>query len=299
MTTLLLLLVAIAGAPLTPGDHSRNLLVDGRERNYLVHVPANYDREKPTPVVLIFHGAGINATVTVALTGMNKKSEEAGFIAVYPNGSGFGPFLTFNAGGRQGKLAEGSADDVKYVGALLDDLAMVASVDSKRVFATGISNGGMMCYRLAAELSDRIAAIAPVAGTIALDECKPKRPVPVMHFHGKADTIVPFGGPDNRTPKFLTFKSVEQSIATWRELNECPAEPTVTEFPDKENDGTTVTRKCYGPGKDGAEVILIEIAGGGHTWPGMKAPVSLIGNSTLDISANELMWEFFQSHPLK
>jgi polyhydroxybutyrate depolymerase len=299
MTSVLLLLTVLAFDPLGPGDHTRKLTVDGRERSYLVHIPPRYDHEKPTPVVLVFHGAGTNAAITVSFTGMSKKSDEAGFIAVYPNGTGFGPFLTLNAGGRQGKMAEGSADDVRYVGAILDDLATVTNVDSKRVFATGISNGGMMCYRLAAEMSDRIAAIAPVAGTIAIEECKPKRPVPVMHFHGKADKMVPFGGPDKGTPKFLTFKSVEESIAVWRKINQCPDEPTITEFPDKEDDGTKVTKKTYGPGKDGAEVVLIEIEGGGHTWPGIKSPISLIGKSTLDISANDLMWEFFQKHPMK
>lgn len=299
MTAIFLLLNALAADPLGPGDHTRKLTVDGRERSYLVHIPPKYDHKKPTPVVLVFHGAGTNAAITVSFTGMSKKSDEAGFIAVYPNGTGLGPFLTLNAGGRQGKMAVGSADDVKYVGALLDDLATVTNVDFNRVYATGVSNGGMMCYRLAAEMSDRIAAIAPVAGTIAINECKPTRPVPVMHFHGRADSIVPFGGPDKGTPKFLTFKSVEESIAIWRKLNECPDEPTITEFPDKEDDGTKVTKKCYGPGKDGAEVVLIEIEGGGHTWPGQIAPISLIGKSTLDISANDLMWEFFQMHPMK
>lgn len=97
----------------------------------------------------------------------------------------------------------------------------------------------------------------------------------------------------------LTFKSVDESIAIWRKLNECPDALTITEFPDKQDDGTRVTKKCYGPRKDGAEVVLIEIDGGGHTWPGQKAPISLIGKSTLDISANDMMWEFFVKHPIK
>ncbi len=120
------------------------------------------------------------------------------------------------------------------------------NVDSKRVFATGISNGGMMCYRLAAELSDRIAAIAPVAGAMAIEEAKPIRPVSVMHFHGKSDSMVPFSGPNKKTPKFLTFKSVEESIAVWRKINECPEVALITDFPDKKNDGTTAQQKCYG-----------------------------------------------------
>lgn len=295
----LVLIAVLAADSLTAGDHNRTLTVDDRERTYLVHVPTDYNHDKPTPVVLIFHGAATNAAITVSFTGMSKMSDEAGFIAVYPNGTGLGPFLTWNAGGRKGTLAEESADDVKYVGLLLDDLATVANVDPQRVYATGMSNGGMMCYRLAAEMSDRIAAIAPVAGTVTVDESKPKRPVPVMHFHGKADTIVPFDGPGENAPKFLPFKSVEESIAIWCEINGCPDEPTVTEFPDKEDDGTKVTMKCYGPGKDNSEVVLLDIEGGGHTWPGQKSPIGFLGNSTLDVSANDLMWEFFQKHPMK
>jgi polyhydroxybutyrate depolymerase len=157
----------------------------------------------------------------------------------------------------------------------------------------------MMCYRLAAELSDRIAAIAPVAGTMAMEDAKPKRPVPVMHFHGTADRIVPFAGPAKRSSEFPIFKSVEETIRLWCKIDGCPETPKVTEFPDKVDDGTTVKRKTYGPGKDGTEVVLIEIEGGGHTWPGRKPPVGFLGKSSLDISANDLIWEFFQRHPMK
>lgn len=144
-----------------------------------------------------------------------------------------------------------------------------------------------------------VAAIAPVAGAMAIEEAKPTRPVSIIHFHGKSDSMVPFSGPNKKTPKFLTFKSVEESIAVWRKINECPEVAIITDFPDKKNDGTTAQKKCYGPGKDETEVILIEIENGGHTWPGEKSPISLIGKSTLDISANDLMWDFFQKHPMK
>jgi polyhydroxybutyrate depolymerase len=290
------LLVWLLGAdPFSPGDYTRTLAVDGRERSYLIHTPPKYDPKKPTPVVLLFHGAASNGPMHVQFTGMNEKSDLAGFIAVYPNGAGTGPYLVWNLGGRPGKLA----DDVKFVNVLLDDLATVVNVDAKRVYATGCSMGGMMCYRLAAELSDRIAAIAPVAGTMAGEVAKLKRPVPVMHFHGTADKIVPFDGPSPGTPKFLAFKSVEETIRIWCKLDGCPEKPKVTELPDKVDDGTTVQRKVYGPGKDGSEIVLIEIRGGGHTWPGRKPPVGFIGKSTLDISANDLIWEFFQKHPMK
>ena len=186
-----------------------------------------------------------------------------------------------------------------FVSKLLDDLATVVNVDPKRVYATGMSNGGMMCYRLAAELPDCIAAVAPVSGTMAITDCKPKRPVPVMHFHGTADNIVPFGGLGKGTPQFLTFKSVKETIRICAKANGCPEKPVVTDLPSKTDDDTKVRKKTYGPGKDGAEVILVEIEGGGHTWPGQEPPVGFIGKSTKSISANDLIWEFFERHPMK
>ena len=295
----LVALLTVGGNPLAPGDHTRTLKVDGRDRSYLVHVPPKYDPEKPTPVVLIFHGAATNASIMVAFCGMNRKADEAGFVAVYPNGTGTANlFLTWNSGGFHGPNADKRPNDVKFVSLLLDDLATVVNVDPKQVYATGLSNGGMMCYRLASELSDRIAAIAPVSGTMAIDEYRPKRPVPVMHFHGTADRIVPFTGPKG-TPKFLTFKSVEETIRICAKTNGCPETPTVSDLPDNFDDGTSASQKTFGPGTDGAEVILVEIEGGGHTWPGQEPPFRFLGKSTKDISANDLIWEFFQKHPLK
>lgn len=296
----LIALVTILGAdPVGPGDHTRTLTVDERGRSYSVHVPPNHDPKKSTSVVLILHGAGTNDRITVPFTGMNAKSDEVGFLAVYPNGTGTGPFLTWNAGGLNGKWAEGRPDDVKFIDSVLDDLATVVNVDPKRVYATGMSNGGMMCYRLAAELSERIAAIAPVAGTMAIAKAKPKRPVPVLHFHGTADAFVPFDGPKRRVPRFMTLKPVEETVRIWCEINECSESPVISDFPDTTDDGTTVKRKTFGLGKNDAEVVLIEIEGGGHTWPGQKPFVGFIGKSTLDISANDLIWEFFQKHPMK
>lgn len=280
-------------------DALRKLTVGGRERSYLVHVPPSYDAAQAAPVVLILHGAGTNAAITVGFTGLNAKSDEAGFIAVYPNGTGVGDvLLTWNSGGLPEVISRGKPDDVAFLRAVLDEVAATYHVDARRIHATGLSNGGMMCYKLAAELSDRIASIAPVSGTMTAANPQPARPVPVLHFHGTADAIVPFGGPAGNDPRGVTFKSVAASIRAWCEVDGCPAKPAIEDLPDRVDDGTTVRRKTYGPGKDGAEVVLIEISGGGHTWPGRKSPVAFLGKSTLDISANDLIWDFFVKHPL-
>ena len=302
LVPLILLTLSVPAAaqpdPLGPGDHTRSLMMGEQKRSYLIHVPKGYDPKKPAPVVLALHGAAMNGSMMVWFSGLNKKSDEADFIVVYPSGTGTGPFLTWNAGGFKGKWAEGKPDDVAFISKLLDDLTGVVTVDEKRVYACGMSNGGMMCYRLAAELSDRIAAVAPVAGTIAIDESKPKRPVPVIHFHGSKDSIVPFEMTKGKAPAFMKLKGVEESVQTWVKLNGCDEKPK-TDVLSKDGDEMKLTRTTYGGGKDGSEVVLVVVEGGGHTWPGQEPPVGFIGKSAKNVSANDLMWDFFQKHKLK
>jgi len=290
----------MAGEALGPGDHTRVVTSGRHTRSYLVHIPPDYTHEQATPVVLAFHGAGINASAMVLLSGLNKKADEGGFIAVYPNGTGLANLvLTWNAGGLPEGISERKPDDVAFVAALLDDLATAVHVDARRVYATGMSNGGMMCYRLAAGLAERIAAIAPVCGTLAIDPWKPCRPMPVMHFHGTADRLVPFDGPNELVPKFLVFKSVEETMRICAAANGCAGKPKKTRLPDTVDDGTSVVRSAYAPCREGAEVVLFTVEGGGHTWPGQPPPNQFLGKSTKDIAANDLMWEFFCRHSLE
>ncbi len=298
MTAFVFVMAIICADPLSAGDYTRTVDVDGRTRSYHLHIPKNYDPGKPTPVVLAYHGAMTNGLVMAGFSGLSNKADEAGFIVVYPNGNGRGDLtLVWNSGGIRDKAADEKLDDVGFTSKLIDDLQTIAHVDPRRIYATGLSNGGMMCYRLAADLSDRIAAIAPVAGTMAIEK-NPKRPVPIIHFHGTVDKLVPYGGPEGASKNFLPFKSVDETMRVWCRLDGCPAMPITAELPDLADDGTTVTRKTWGPGKDGAEVILYTIEGGGHTWPGRPRFVEFLGKSTRDISANDLIWDFFQKHPM-
>lgn len=299
LSTGLLACLLLAAAPLGPGDHERRLKVDDLNRSYLVHVPPRLDLQQPVPVVLVFHGAGMNARLMTRFSGLNDKADTAGFVAVYPNGTGVVDLLlVFNAAGTREKPFGSRADDVKFVGALLDDLATALNVDPDRVYATGFSNGGMLCYRLAAELPDRIAAIAPVAGTQALRELKPSRPVPILHLHGTRDLLVPWEGPVTKQSLTMPFLSVPQTFKTWIPANRCSAAPAVTELPDTADDGTRVIRHNYLPAEDGAEIVVYAIEDGGHTWPGSPNPqLEFLGKTTLDISANDLIWDFFVRHP--
>lgn len=296
----LILITTLGANPLGIGDHSRKLAVDGQDRNYLVHIPPKYDPMKPTPVVLAFHGGGANASNMVAFSGLNKKSDEVGFIVIYPSGTGrLEKVLTFNAGNCCSYAMNNKINDVDFTRKILDDIAKVANIDPKRVFATGMSNGGIMAYLLASELSDRIAAIGPVSGPMGTVNCKPKRPVSVIHFHGTADENAPFQGGKGKGQSGTDFYSVEHSINAWVKANGCKSDPIVSMLPEKVKDGTSVVRKTYGSGKDGSEVVLIEIKGGGHTWPGQEPRLKVLGKSTKNISANDLMWEFFEKHPMK
>jgi polyhydroxybutyrate depolymerase len=302
MLPLAILSLAVAHAdPVGPGDHTRTLTVGDRKRTYLVHVPKSYDGTKPYPVVLIYHGGASNAEQMVRFCGLNETADKAGFLAVYPSGTGrLATALTWNGGNCCAYAMLNQVDDVAFTRALLDDLTKVLQVDAKRVFATGMSNGAIMAYRLASELSDRIAAIAPVSGPMGTEKCSPKRPVPILHFHGTSDEFAPFkGGKGEKSLSGTDFYSVEHSIQAWVQANGCKAEPRTVELPDKAKDGTKVTRKTYGGGKDGAEVVLVVIEGGGHTWPGREPALKLLGKTTKKVSANELMWEFFQKHPMK
>jgi polyhydroxybutyrate depolymerase len=283
---------------LTPGKHWFELAVDGRTRSYLVHVPPSYDGSSPWPALLAFHGATSNARLMEVFSGVSDKADQAGFLAVYPNGTGNLPnVLTWNAGNCCGYAVKNRIDDVAFVRALLDDLHGKANLDPRRVYAAGMSNGAGMVFRLAHEMADRFAAIATVAGALGLERVAPARPLSVIHFHGTDDAFAPFtGGRGARSIYGMEFMSVAESIAAWVAANGCPPEPREERFSDRVGDGTTIVRKTYGPGREGAEVVLVVIEGGGHTWPGRPPLPQALGKSTRNIDANDWIWEFFERH---
>lgn len=296
-------------------DVTHQLTVGDLDRSFVVHLPPQYDGEKALPVVLTYHGGGGNAQQFKQWCGLDDKADEAGFIVVYPNGTGrIARLLTFNAGICCGYAQNNNIDDVGFTRALLDDLEQRYKVDKRRIFATGMSNGAMISYRVAIELSDRIAAIAPVGATMGVTEPRPARPVPVVHFHGTNDQHAAYnGGPGEHSVSRTDFMPVKDCITWWVESNYCDKTPVKDTLPDVADDGTRVHREVYAPvdKAKGAEVVLYTIENGGHTWPG-RPPASeraaaawrnsrliqSLGPSTKDISANDVMWEFFQKHPM-
>lgn len=234
----------------------------------------------------------------IRFCGLNETADKHGFVAVYPQGTGrLDGARTWNGGNCCGHAMQQQVDDIAFTKALLDDLARVVNVDCKRVFATGMSNGAIFSYRLASELSDRIAAIAPVDGPMGTAACQPSRPVPVMHFHGTDDEFAPYhGGKGAKSLSQTDFYSVKHSVDAWIKANDCNPEPTTSTLADNAQDGTSATITTYGGGKNGSEVVLVTIHNMGHTWPGRQSLLKFLGKATKNVSANEMMWEFFVKH---
>ena len=286
--------------PLGPGDSTRTLEVGGRTRSYIVHIPPKYDPKQPTPVVLAYHGGGSNAKQMVRFCGLSEKADKEGFIVVYPNGTGrLERMLTWNGGNCCAYAMWNNVDDVGFTRALLDDVAKVASVDPSGSLLRG-SPTAVSC----ATGWHRNSLIGSLPSPRFLERWGRQhavRSVPCRYSTSTARTIfLPFqGGRGTRSLTQTEFYSVEHSIRAWVKANGCPELPVVKDIPDTAHDGTTVQQKTYGPGKDDSEVILVAINGGGHAWPGHGPGVRFLGKTTKNVSANDLMWEFFKRHPMK
>lgn len=271
------------GAPFPEPVSDHVLEHGGLERSFEVHVPPGYDHRTPTPLVLAFHGYTNSPQQQEEWSGLSLAAAEAGYVLVYPRGTGILP--GWNAG--DCCLGAGSmVDDVGFTAAMIDQLQTELCIDPRRIYATGFSNGGFLSHRLACELSDRIAAIASVAGVMGIDTCMPGRPMPVLHMHGTADPVVPYQG-----SAILGFESVAETIADWQARDACEGDPVVSYQQDE------VTCERFEACADGVEVELCTIEGGGHTWPG-GADIFGAGPTTDSLSANDRLWEFFVAHPL-
>jgi polyhydroxybutyrate depolymerase len=284
-------------APITrSGDYTFSVQHDGLARMYRVHVPASYDPARAAPLLVALHGGGGNMDLQAndALYGLITKSDKEGFVAVFPNGfSKFpnGKLATWNAGNCCGAARDRQVDDVGFIREVVRNLTHQMTIDHSRIYATGMSNGAMMAYRLACEASDVFAAIAPVAGTDTTRQCTPARPVAVVHIHAKDDSHVLFGGgagPDSVALSQVTdYVSVPATISKWAKLDGCTAAPR--RVLDKPGAYCEAYASCNGA----AQVQLCVTDAGGHSWPGGHKPRAAGAAPSEAISANDVMWEFF------
>ncbi len=271
---------------------------------YKVDLPSSYDSSKSYPLLFVFHGGGGNADNIENTTNFTKKADEENFIVVYPYGTGTlnKRLLTWNCGFCCGYALENNIDDVGFIRSLYDYIENKYSINSDRVYATGISNGGIMAYRVGAELSDIFAAIAPVASQIggqATQEEKiwhipiPENPVSIIAFNGMNDTRVPYDGgrPLVDNAHVYSWMSTNESISFWVEQNNCNKTPE-----QNISESGNIIIDTYNDGINGTVVKLVTIVDGTHSWPGGKKGWSAGSEPTEEINATDIIWDFFKEH---
>jgi polyhydroxybutyrate depolymerase len=285
-------LLVVARSAAQSGETRGSLEVDGRTRTYLLYQPAQ--ATTPTALIIALHGGGGQSNSMVDLTDFNTLADQEGFAVVYPDGVD----RQWNDGGIRADLIDTTIDDVAFISALIDELVAQNNIDPTRVYATGISNGGHMSNRLACDLADKIAAIAVVAATLwdtAPQSCSLTMPMPVLLMHGTDDPISPFeGGTIGRGRRNIL--SAQAAIEFWRDQNGCDTTPTTEALPDTDpNDRTTIQRATYSACDGDVQVVLYQVDGGGHAWPGglAYARERLIGITSQDINASEVIWQYF------
>jgi len=283
------------------GDYNFTIVHDGLSRQYRVHVPQRYSAATPTSLVLAFHGGGgdMDHMATDKYYGLISKADAAGFIVVFPNGYSklsSGKFATWNAGNCCAGARDQNIDDVGFIRKIIANLTQQLNIERKQIYATGMSNGGMLTYRLACEMADTFKAIASVAGTDNTTSCTPKVPIAILHIHAKNDDHVLYNGGAGKTfrdmSKITDFTSVPATIAKWVRLNSCNAAPQRV----LETSGAYCDKYSQCAGNVAVQLCVTET--GGHSWPGGTKPRGDESPSQA-LSADDVMWDFFSSsqHP--
>jgi polyhydroxybutyrate depolymerase len=273
----------------TTNRDNGSFVSSGEKRDYLLYVPKTYDRRRPTPLVISMHGAGLWGAAQRETSQWNDLADEQRFIVVYPSGIGGKGVRIWRA-----ESGPGLMKDVRFISELIDTLKASYNIDSTRIYANGLSNGGGMSFVLSCTLSDQIAAVGMVAAaqTLPWSWCTDHRAVPMIAFHGTADPEIPYnGGSSWISPR--PFPSTPRWAANWARRNRCGANPVESTV------AADVIRRAYTNCADDAAVVLYTIQGGGHTWPGgTPLPKWFVGPTTRSINATSLMWSFFGEHPL-
>ena len=286
------------------GDQRIALQVRGLAREYVVHVPAGSDGRRPLPVVVMLHGGGGTASLEMEATGWTYKADDAGFLAVFPEGARPHPDRRARFAGNPQTWNDGSGrfwsgshqiDDVGFINAVLDDLIGRFRVDERRIYVAGFSNGSSMAYRVGLELSSRIAAIAPISSSGLRVPSHPLvAPVSLISIHGTADPRNPLAGGDvEHQGQHDPRPPVEDVIRLWAGLLHCPAAPAVI------RNGDGVRGISYAPCDRGSEAAFYTVEGMGHVWPGGISLLhkELVGKASNKLQGNDVIWDFFQRHP--
>ena len=282
--TVLLLLVGCTFSSFSQQTINASITHDGIQRDYILYIPELYDGNTAVPLVLNFHGYGSNAAQQMFYGDFRDIADTEGFLLVHPEGTTFIGDQFWNVGfpGLSSNI-----DDVGFTEALIDELATLYTIDLDRVYATGMSNGGFMSFLLACQLSEKIAAVASVTGSMTqdtFDDCNAQHPTPVLQIHGTDDGVVLYNGNNLSIP-------IADVISYWVDFNNCETTPTTTTLPDVDvSDGSTIEHSVYEDGDNGITTEHMKVIGGGHTWPG--SVINTAGTNQ-DIDASMEIWLFF------
>jgi polyhydroxybutyrate depolymerase len=276
-----------------PGTTRYSLVTDGGTRTYNLHIPVGFSTAKTYPLVLVFHGAFGTGAIAEKQTNFDAKAGAEGFIVVYPDGIG----KNWNDG--RGTVNP-DIDDVGFVRQLITLLKSLLPIDAKRIYAAGISNGGMFTERLGCELADVLAAIGPDVGPMPTNElahCKPARPIAVLGIQGGADPLIPIGGGKMPYGKGGDVESATATMSFWASVNGCNPTPTLVQEPPAVNDGTRVDKYTFAGCTAGTPVGYIVVQGMGHGWPPETVALypSITGPTSHNIKATDVMWDFFST----
>lgn len=257
-------------------------------RSYRLYIPASYTGSNAFPLVMNFHGYTSNAFQQQYYSNFMPIADTADFLIVHPEGTkDMSGNEYWNAG-----ISTAGANDLQFVSDLIDSLKLLYNIDPNSIYSTGLSNGGFMSNYLACNLSNKVAAIASVAGTMFNPwniTCNPPRPVPSMHIHGTADGTVPYNGGAGMI-------AADTLVAIWRQHNSCNPAPASTNIPDAvPGDGATAVRYLYSGGISGISDEFWKVNNGGHTWPGASV---IVGTTCEDFSASQEIWRFFRKYKL-
>jgi polyhydroxybutyrate depolymerase len=263
------------------------IFFDGLERTYTVYIPDIYDGTSPVPLVINMHGLGSNAQEQMIYGNFTAIADTANFIVVHPNGTEDDQGITFwNA------FSSAGIDDVGFLSAMIDEVSSSYNIDENCIYSTGMSNGGFMSYYLACNLSNRIAAIASVTGTMVIglpEICNAQHPTPVMQIHGTSDGVVPYNGS-------IIFEPIDDVIEHWVSFNNCNPSGEFAEVPDiVSSDDCTAEHYVYSEGDLGSSVELYKVLGGDHSWPGAIINLNV---TNMDFNASAEIWRFFRKYKL-
>ncbi len=289
---------------ISTNDITQEMEFDGRERNYIVHLPPKEKMNTPVPLLFHLHGGGGTAKGTAGLTfgRFNALADQEGFIVVYPN--------AINKNWNDGRKLEGELawkediDDVGFITAIVNEIKQKYNIDESRIFTTGMSNGGFMSSRLLCDRANIFRGGAILTASLSKDympKCNPEKPVAVMVMNGTDDPLVPYNGGQVKVFRKTRGEivSTDEIMDFWKAENGCEVKQDKVELPDSVDDGTTVSVTKYTNCKEEGTLVLYTINGGGHTWPGGKQYLgkALIGKTNRDIVACDVIWDFFKALP--